>query len=148
METLSKGILVIIVGLIGGVAVGLQGPMSGTISARLGPVASSFIIHLGGVIASGVVLILIGGEKISAWGELPKPFLFAGIFGLILYLTFSYTLPRVGATTAATLLILAQLIVAILIDHMGWLGVPQHPVNVSRVLGILLLLGGAFLASR
>jgi transporter family-2 protein len=148
MENLSKGILVIIVGLIGGVAVGLQGPMSGTISARLGPVASSFIIHMGGAIASGVVLVLLGGDKISAWTELPRPFLFAGIFGLILYLTFSYTLPRVGATTAATLLILAQLSVAILIDHMGWLGVPQHPVNVPRVLGILLLLGGAYLASR
>ena len=63
MENISKGILVIIVGLIGGVAVGLQGPMSGTISARLGAVASSFIIHLGGVIASGVVLILVRGAK-------------------------------------------------------------------------------------
>lgn len=148
METLSKGILVIIIGLIGGAAVGLQGPMSGAISARLGPVGASFIIHLGGAIASGIALILVGGDKIAGWTELPKPFLLAGIFGLILYLTFSYTLPRVGATTAASLLILAQLIVAIIIDHMGWLGVPQHPVNLPRVLGVVLLIGGAYLASR
>jgi bacterial/archaeal transporter family-2 protein len=148
MDGIVKGVIVVVVGLLGGVMVGIQGPMSGAISGRLGAVASSFIIHFGGALVSGIVLVLMGGGNIREWTTLPRPFLFAGIFGLILYLTFSYTLPRVGATTAASLLILGQLCVGILIDHMGWLGVPQHPVNGARILGLLLLLGGAYLTSR
>ena len=41
MNNLAEIVSVIIIGLIGGIAVGLQGPMSGAISQRLGPLGSS-----------------------------------------------------------------------------------------------------------
>jgi len=141
-------ILVILIGCLGGVMVGIQGPLSGAISARLGAVASSFIIHVGGAIASGIVLLLMGGINLREWSSLPKPLFFAGVFGLVLYITLSYTLPRVGATTAATLLIFAQLAVGLLIDHMGWLGVPLQSASATRILGVGLVLVGAYLVSR
>jgi transporter family-2 protein len=148
MNNLGQTALVIIVGLIGGLAVGIQGPLSGAVSAKLGPVASSFIIHLGGFAASGLLLIVLGGEKIRDWQSIPTPYLFSGIFGLILYLTFSYTLPRIGASNAIALLVAAQMILAMLIDHFGWFGVAQHSIDLTRMIGVVLLIGGAFLISR
>ena len=41
-------ILIILIGLAGGVAVGLQGPLASMISQRLGIFESVFIVHLGG----------------------------------------------------------------------------------------------------
>ena len=70
MNNLSGTITVILIGLIGGVAVGLQGPMSGAMSQRLGPLGSSLIIHLGGAIdeASGTkrLFVLMAGIGLDA----------------------------------------------------------------------------------
>jgi bacterial/archaeal transporter family-2 protein len=141
-------LLVIGIGLIGGIAVGIQGPMSGAMSGRLGPISSSFIIHAGGAILSGILLLLRNGENLKDWRAVPTPYLFAGVFGVILYLTFSYTLPRIGVVATTTLLIAAQLGLALLIDHMGWFGVPQHPIDLSRLAGVGLLLAASFLITR
>ncbi len=139
---------VIVIGLVGGVAVGLQGPMSGAISAKLGPLVSSLIIHVGGAILSAVLLLFAGGVSLREVGSLPKPYLFAGVFGVVLYLTLAYTLPRVGVTVSVALLILAQLIIGLVLDHFGWLGTPQHSFNAARALGVVLLIGGAWLVTR
>jgi transporter family-2 protein len=56
--------LVILFGLIGGAAVGIQSPIAGAMGQRIGGTASSFIIHLSGMILSGVFLFVRGGEKI------------------------------------------------------------------------------------
>lgn len=55
--------LVIVIGLIGGVAVGLQSPLAGSMAQKVGGTASSFIVHLSGAIFSGIFLLLRGGEK-------------------------------------------------------------------------------------
>lgn len=148
MNTFNGTISVIIVGLIGGIAVGLQGPMSGAMSQKLGPMGSSFIIHVGGAILSAILLPFLGGFDFKNLREVPVPYLFAGVFGVILYLTFSYTLPRVGVAVTTSLLILAQLGIGLVLDHFGWLGMAQHPINLARLAGVGALLLGAYLISR
>jgi transporter family-2 protein len=148
MNNLSGALTVIIIGLIGGVAVGLQGPMSGAMSQRLGPLGSSLIIHLGGAIVSTLLLLFAGGISFEKIRELPLPYFFAGCFGVILYLTFAYTLPRVGVTVTTALLILAQMSIGLLLDQFGWLGVPQHSISLVRVSGVAALLLGAYLVAR
>ena len=44
--------------------------------------------------------------------------------------------------------ILGQLVAALAIDSFGWLGVARVPVSVSRIVGALLLLAGAWLMQR
>ena len=139
---------VIIIGLIGGVAVGIQSPIAGAMGKRVGGTASSFIIHLSGMILSGILLVIRGGENIKDWNRLPWYMLGAGVFGVILYQTINVTLPRLGSTMMVTLIIVGQLLVGVLIDHFGWLGVPAHPIDASRVVGVVVLLAGAFLIAR
>ena len=148
MNNLSSTITVIVIGLIGGVAVGLQGPMSGAMSQRLGPLGSSLIIHVGGAIVSALLLVLAGGVNLESLKGLPLPYFFAGCFGVILYLTLAYTLPRVGVAMTTALLILAQMSIGLLLDQFGWLGVPQHSISVIRLAGVAALLLGAYLVAR
>jgi len=58
-------ILVYLVGLLGGVAVGIQSPIAGKMGQRVGGTAGSFIVHLGGLIFSGLLLIFRGGETFA-----------------------------------------------------------------------------------
>lgn len=148
MNNLTEWASVIVVGLIGGIAVGLQGPMSGAISGRLGPLAASLIIHTGGAILSAALLLFAGGVNLRDVGSLPKPYLFAGVFGVVLYITLAYTLPRVGVTVSVAMLIVAQLVIGLTLDHFGWLGTPQHPFNAARGLGVILLIAGAWLVTK
>ena len=74
--------VVIFIGLLGGVAVGIQSPIPGAIAKGVGGTASSFIMFLSGTISSGFLLILEGGENIRDWHKLPWYMLGAGIFGL------------------------------------------------------------------
>ncbi len=139
---------IVLIGLIGGAAVGLQSPLAGAISQRLGGTAGSFFVHLSGTIFSAALLLLRRGENLRDWRTLPWYLFTVGLFGLVLYQTIAVTLPRLGSMTMITLIIIGQLLVGMLIDHFGWLGVAVHPISLSRVLGVLVLMLGGYLIAR
>jgi len=140
--------LVILIGLIGGLAVGIQSPIAGQMGQRLGGTASSFIVHLSGMVLSGILLVIQGGEKIRDWQTLPWYMFGAGFFGLILYQTISITLPRLGSTMMIALIIIGQLLAGIVIDHFGLLGVATRHIDVYRVFGVIALLIGGYLITK
>jgi transporter family-2 protein len=140
--------LVILIGLMGGVAVGLQSPIAGAMGQRLGGISSSLIIHISGAILSGLFLFLRGGEKIKDWYTLPWYMLLAGAFGLVLYLTINVTLPRLGSTMMVVLIIVGQLLTGVVVDHFGLLGVVTRHIDLTRVLGIVVLGLGAYLIAK
>jgi transporter family-2 protein len=141
-------VLTIFVGLLGGLAVGVQGPIAGAMGQRVGGLGSSFIVHVSGAILSGLLLAARGGEMIQNWRSLPWYMLGSGAFGVILYLTLMHTLPRLGATTAIALIIVGQLAMGMLIDQFGWFGVAVRPIDGWRVAAVVLLLGGGYLMVR
>ena len=140
--------LVILIGLLGGVAVGLQSPIAGRMGDKIGGTASSVVVHLSGLIVSVALLVLRGGEKIKDWHSLPWYMLGAGVFGLILYQTISVTLPRLGGTAMIALIIIGQLVTGLAIDTFGWFGVAARPLEFTRLAGAALLLIGGYLVVK
>src|SRR3990170_5623909 len=102
-------LLIIVIGLAGGIAVGLQGPMASMISQRLGTLESVFIVHLGGALIALVPLLVFGGGKLSQWRNVPWYALGAGIFGLVVISSISYMIPRVGVAAAIMTIVAGQL---------------------------------------
>ncbi len=140
--------LVIVIGLLGGFAVGIQSPFAGAIGARLGGASSSLIVHVSGAIFSVILLWWRGGEKMHEWQTLPWYLFFAGIFGVVLYQTINVTLPRLGTTMTAALIIVGQLVMGLVVDHFGWLGVTERPIDATRLIGVAVLLLGAYLIAK
>ena len=140
--------LVIAIGITGGLAVGLQAQIAGSMGQRVGGIASSFIIHFSGMVFSAVYLWMRGGERIGQWYTLPWYMLGAGIFGLILYLSINVTMPRLGSTAMITLILTGQLLMGLLIDQYGLLGASVRQIDVSRGIGLLSLVIGAYLIAR
>ena len=138
-------IATVFIGILGGIAVGIQSPIAGSMSQRIGGTASSFIVHVSGAVLSGMLLLMRGGEQIRNWRSLSWYMLASGAFGLILYLTLSQTLPRLGATTAIALIIIGQLVVGMLIDQFGLFGVEQRAIDVWKVMATTFLLAGGYL---
>ena len=141
-------VLTALIGMLGGVAVGLQGPIAAQMGKRVGGVASSFVVHVSGAFLSGALLLARGGEEIRNWRSLSWYMLGAGAFGVVLYLTINHTMPRLGATAALALIIIGQLSMGILIDHFGLFGVAVRQLDAWRAAGLLLLLAGGYLVIR
>ena len=137
-----------LIGVLGGVAVGLQGPIATQMGKRVGSATSSFVVHVSGAILSGLLVLIRGGENIRNWRSLSWYMLASGAFGLVLYLTINHTMPRLGATTALALIIIGQLAVGIVVDHFGLFGADVRQLDAVRVAGLMLLLAGGYLIIR
>ena len=79
---MSNLIVIIVIGLLGGIAIGLQAPLAAMIAQRLGVLESVFIVHLGGAIIVAVPLLLLGGGKLGMWPTVPWYALCAGVLGI------------------------------------------------------------------
>ncbi len=141
-------IITVFVGILGGIAVGAQSAIVGTMSQRVGGAASSLIVHLSGAVLSAILLLMRGGEQIQNWRSLSWYMLGSGIFGVVLYLTLSHTLPRLGATTAIALIIIGQLVMGMVIDQFGLFGIPLRSIDGGRVMAAILLISGGYLMIR
>lgn len=140
-------LLLALIGVLGGVAVGLQGPIAGAMSQRVGGGVSSLVIHAGGAVFSMALVLARGGESFQNWRQLSWYMWGAGLLGVVLYLTLSATFPRLGATVSLTCIIVGQLAAGLVLDHFGFLGVAR-PIDPGRFLGMGVVLAGAYLIYR
>ena len=115
---------------------------------RVGGASSSLIVHLGGALASLLLLIARRGEQFQEWRSLPWYMLGCGALGVILYLSLSHTVPRVGATAAIAMLIVGQLLAGMIIDHYGAFGLAPRVLDLNRIGAVIFLLIGAYLMVR
>lgn len=145
METI---LLIFLIGLVGGVAVGLQSPMASMISQRLGLFESVLIVHLGGALVALIPLLIYGGGKLGQWRSLPWYTLAAGIFGLIVIGAVSYMIPRVGVAASITTIVAGQLLVGTILDHFGLLGAAEKSLDVTRIVGLVIVLLGVWLTVK
>ena len=141
-------VLTVLIGILGGVAVGMQGPIAAQMGQRVGSAASSFVVHVSGAFLSGVLLLTRSGENLQNWRSLSWYMLGSGFFGVVLYLTINHTMPRLGATTALALIIIGQLAMGILIDHFGLFGTAIRQLDNWRVVGLVFLIVGGYFVIR
>ncbi len=141
-------VVVILVGLVAGIAIGLHGPLSSIINQRLGLIESLFIVHLGGLIAALIPFLIIGGGRIADWRSVPWYTLGIGSFGLVVVGAVTYMIPRVGASATVVILVAGQLLVGVLLDHFGLLEVTVRPMDIKRVIGLSVVFVGVWLTVR
>jgi len=141
-------LFIILIGLAGGIAVGLQSPLSSLMSQRIGTLESVFIVHIGGAIAALLPLLFYSGGKLSQWRMVPWYALIAGVFGLVVIGAVSYMIPRIGVAASIITIVAGQLLVGTLLDHFGLLGATQRSLDPARALGLAVVLVGVWLTVK
>ncbi len=139
---------IIVIGLIGGFAVGVQSPLASMISQRLGVFESVFIVHLGGALVALIPLLYFAGGKLAQWKTLPWYTLVAGAFGVIVIAAISYIIPRAGVAVSVTAVVAGQLFVGTILDHYGLLGAMEKPLDPTRIVGLIVVLVGVWLTTK
>ena len=145
----TKVIAVLATAAAGGL-VALQAPINSGLGKAIGSLpAASFSFFVGLVALVGITFV--SGEGFGRLGEvggLSWYYLIGGLLGAVYVTTVLIAVRTLGAggVTAAT--IAGQLVLSIVIDRAGILGLEQRPISTARVLGVALLAAGVFLIVR
>lgn len=141
-------LFLILLALLGGIAVTLQGQFMGVMDQSIGTRESVFITYAGGGLVITLLMLFLRGGNLRAATTVPWYALTAGLLGLVIVGTIGFTVPRLGLTSALTLVLAGQYIASVLIERFGWFGTPVRPFEWTRALGIFLLLLGVWLTTR
>ena len=71
----------------------------------------------------------------------------AGILGACLVFAIAWLIPQVGAGPVMITLLAGQVLGGLLMSHYGWLGSPVQPVTLTRLAGVVVMIGGVVLAT-
>ena len=114
------------------------------------PVLAAFISFFVGTIALLAYLLLTGIPLANITGvrEAPAIAWAGGLLGAFFVAASVTLVPRLGVALTFSLIIAGQMIVTLVIDHFGLLGVEVKPVNWPRMAGIILITGGVVLIRR
>jgi transporter family-2 protein len=145
---MNSYISLIVIAVVGGVTVALQGQFMGLIDKGLGTRESVFITYVSGGIIAGIAMLASGGGNLRSWQEVPWYALSAGVLGLVIVAAIGYTVPRLGLSKAFTIIVASQFITAALLDHFGLLGAVMRPLDPSRLLGFGVLIFGVWLIMK
>ena len=116
-------------------------------------------ILTGNVRMANVVFWLVGllTAIITAWSQrdpefyrkaftVPAWLALAGAIGACLSLFTNMAVPRIGAVNLTMLLIIGQLAASSVFSHFGVLGSPREPVMWWKIVGVIIVAGGAALS--
>jgi transporter family-2 protein len=137
--------------LVAGVSVVIQQVLNANLRSELNSaVWSGFMSYFLGVLCMVSLAIMLrepipSGEVITripwwAWS--------GGLFGAIFIGVSILVAHQLGAAALIALLVTGQMIASVVIDHFGWLGLAQRPVDLARLIGVGLLIGGVLLIRR
>lgn len=73
---------------------------------------------------------------------------FGGLIGLAYIFIVTWLAPKIGVGPTTGFVVVGQVVAAVVIDHYGWLNVPQITITWQRALGIVLMLAGLFLIKK
>jgi transporter family-2 protein len=101
--------------------------------------------------ALGAVLIGLSGWQSGSLTPLKQVhpvLLSAGVLGACLVFAIAWLIPQVGAGSVMITLLAGQVIGGLILSHYGWLGSPVQPITLSKIIGVLVMMGGVLLATR
>lgn len=132
-----------------GAAMALQGTLNSQLSQKTALLSSTLAVHIiGTIVALGAILVWKVPVFQHKWSEIPWYLYMGGLLSVIIIALVALTISRVGVSNATTAIIVGQVSIAVIIDHLGFFGVQKIPWNPWQILGLILFATGAKLLIR
>jgi bacterial/archaeal transporter family-2 protein len=147
---MNPSLLAIIVVVLAGGATALQAPTNAKLATAVAsPVNAAFISFAVGTTVLGIMAALMQTRPdFDAARALPWYAWLGGVYGACFVVAAAWGVPRLGVAMTITLMVGGQLLLSLILDHFGALGVPRQPLNLGRIAGVGLVLAGVLLVRR
>jgi transporter family-2 protein len=145
--------LYFVVALLAGVVLTVQSGVNTHLNmlVKNNAILSALISFLVGTLALVAILLITNPRSFA---EMPMPNAtnwwkyLGGLMGAFYITAIIITFPKLGAATTLTLVIAGQLVFAVIFDHFGWLGFAVRQINIWRIVGIAMVIGGVLLVRK
>jgi transporter family-2 protein len=139
-------LLAVMVGILGGIHVPINGALASRISSTL--VATFTFYGIAFVIISLICLATWEREAFVALRYAPRWYFLAGVISVVVVGSSTFLIPRIGAINLFVVVLSLQLVARAVISHFGWLESPINPLTWVKVFGAVMLIAGAVLVVR
>jgi transporter family-2 protein len=124
----------------------IQPVINGQLRVRMGTPAQAAMISTSVSTISLLLFVLViqrpGWPESATLTSAPWWVWTGGLLGAVYVAVSIVLVQRLGGAVAFSLVVLGQMISALVIDHVGWLGLAQHAISPGRVLGVMMVVGG------
>jgi len=144
-RTLLAALATIVVGAL----IALQAPINSGLGKAAGTMpAAAISFTVGTLLLLGIVVVSGEIGSLAKAADIRWYYLIGGVLGAAYVTTVLLTVRTLGAggVTAAT--VAGQLTMSVVIDRLGFLGLEETPITLTRILGVLLLFAGTVLVIR
>jgi transporter family-2 protein len=114
------------------------------------PISAAFISFFVGTVGLFVYLIGSGTPIGSLFNvkDAPPIAWLGGLLGAFFVTCTVVLAPRIGVAMTFSLIVAGQMLITLVLDHFGFLGVPVKEISLARVFGILLITAGVVIIRR
>ena len=147
---MNPSLLAMIAVVLGGAATALQAPTNAKLMTAVGsPVNAAFVSFAVGTAALGLIALMLQTRPdMAAARALPAYAWVGGLYGAIFVVAAAWGVPRLGVATTIILMVAGQLLLSIVLDHFGAMGMPKQPISWGRVAGVGLVVAGVLMVRR
>ena len=144
-------LIAITLSLFAGFAVPLQAGSNARLGVLLGhPFWATVISLLISGVAIALVMLVVKVPRPNLGALMGGPWwIWLGGLAGVFYITVALmVVPRLGALNFIMAVGVGQLIISLIIDYFGLLGLPRHTPSMQKIIGVSVVLAGFVIASR
>ncbi len=131
------------IAILSGALMSVQGVFNTQVTKEAGVWVSNGWVQLSAFAVCLLAWFVTGRDSVAALGRVePKYLLLGGVIGAGITWTVIKSMEQLGPAKAALLIVVAQLIVAYVIELLGMFGVEKEPLQWRKVIGMLIALIG------
>ncbi len=147
---MNPTVIAILAVIVGGALTALQGPTNARLSAAVASPVNAALISfaIGTVALLALAAVLQTKPDMAATRALPPAAWLGGLYGAVFVVASAYAVPRLGVATTIVLMVAGQMMLSLILDHFGFMGVAKQPITLSRLAGVAMLIGGVLLVRR
>lgn len=133
---------------IAGAAATVQPPINARLAEKIGILQAATVSFMVGTLVLLVVSFSVGRGSFRGLAQADWWQLTGGLFGAFFVSLTILAVPKLGTGTVMAALIVAQLSAGLVFDHFGLFGMRQIPFDLSRIMGVVLLIIGVAMIYR
>jgi len=132
-----------------GILMSIYLPMNSSVSRYVGSSITANMTFFFVALLTSIVIFLIFGQfdTVNKVKEVPIYLYLTGFISAFMILGTTFLIPHLGARKFFILLIAGQILMAVVVSHLGILESPKDPINMKKLIGASLVIMGAIIST-
>lgn len=134
--------------ILAGAAMSVQGVFNTRLSDKVGLFESNMLVQGSAFVLALIAMFIFGSGNLKEIANINKLYLSGGAIGFVITVTVMVAISKLNPTLAISTILIAQLLVAALIDAFGLFGSEKLAFGITKYIGIALMIAGVLVFKK